>query len=145
MGRLERWRKEALTQRIINACINVHKELGPGFIESIYHNALKIELERQKLGYESEKEVKVVYQGLEVGIHRIVLFVEDEIVVELKTVEELNKKYYAQVRSYLKALNKDIGLLVNFADFKLDVRRVEKDRVQRASTLSPSPPFSLES
>lgn len=138
---MERWRKEELTQRIINACINVHKELGPGFLESIYHNALKIEFERQKLGYQSEKEVKAIYQGLEVGIHRIDLFVEDEIVVELKTVEELNKKYHAQVRSYLKALNKDIGLSVNFADFKVDDRRVEKDRVvQAASSLSPSPP-----
>lgn len=141
---MERWRKEELTQRIINACINVHKELGPGFLESIYHNALKIEIERQKLGYESEKEVRIKYQGLEVGIHRVDLFIEDEVVVELKTVEDLNKKYYAQVRSYLKALNKDIGLLVNFADFKVDVRRVEKDRVQTAFTLSPSPHFSLE-
>lgn len=89
--------------------------------------------------------MRVKYQALEVGIHRIGLFVEDEIVVELKTVEDLNKKHYAQVRSYLKALNKDIGLLVNFADFKVDVRRVEKDRVvQAASSLSPSPPFSLE-
>lgn len=135
------WSREALTDKIINACINVHKELGPGFLESIYHNALKIELERQKLGYESVKEVKVVYQGLEIGIHKIDMFVEDEIVVELKTVEDLDKKYYAQV---MKAMNKDIGLLVNFADFKLDVRRVEKDRVQATSPLSPSPPFSLE-
>jgi GxxExxY protein len=144
MGKMGKWGKEDLTDKIISACINVHKELGPGFLESIYHNALKIELKRQNLNFESEKEVSVEYLSEEVGIHRIDLFVEDEIVVELKTVEDLNKKYYAQVRSYLKALNKDIGLLVNFADFKLDVRRVEKDRVQRASTLSPSPPFSLE-
>ena len=77
------WRNEELTDKIINACINVHKELGPGFLESIYHNALKVELERQKLGYESEKEVRVKYQGLEVGTHRVDLFIEDEIVVEL--------------------------------------------------------------
>jgi GxxExxY protein len=88
----------------------------------------KIELERQKLTFESEKEVKIKYHGIEVGIHKIDLFVENEIVVELKTVEDLNKKYYAQVRSYLKALNKEIGLLVNFADFTLDVRRVELAR-----------------
>lgn len=122
---MEKWRKEGLTDKIINACINVHKELGPGFLESIYHNALKIELERRKLVVESEKEVKVKYLGIEVGTHRVDLLVEGEIVVELKTVEDLNKKYYAQVRSYLKALNKEIGLLVNFADFTVDVRRVE--------------------
>ena len=56
------------------------------------------------------------------------IIVEDEIVVELKTVEDLNKKYYAQVRSYLKAMKKEIGLLVNFADFTIDVRRVESER-----------------
>ncbi len=75
-----------------------------------------------------KKKVKIKYLGVEVGVHRIDLLVEDEIVVELKTVEDLNKKYYAQVRSYLKAFNKEIGLLVNFADFAIDVRRVELDR-----------------
>ena len=122
---MEKWGKEDLTDKIISACINVHKELGPGFLESIYHNALNIELKRQKLAFESEKEVKVIYCDSAVGIHKIDIFVEGEIVVELKTVEDLNKKYYAQVRSYIKALNKEVGLLVNFADFTLDVRRVE--------------------
>ena len=125
---MEKWRREELTEKIINACINVHKELGPGFLENIYHNALKIELERQKLAFESEKEIEVKYLGIIVGIHRIDLLVEDKIVVELKTVEDLNKKYYAQVRSYLKAMKKEIGLLVNFADFTIDVRRVELER-----------------
>ena len=125
---MEKWRREELTEKIINACINVHKELGPGFLESIYRNALKIELERQKLTFESEKEIEVKYLDNIVGIHRIDLLVEDEIVVELKTVEDLNKKYYAQVRSYLKAMKKEIGLLVNFADFTIDVRRVESER-----------------
>jgi len=125
---VEKWRREELTEKIINACINVHKELGPGFLESIYHNALKIELERQKLAFESEKEIEVKYLDIIVGIHRIDLLVEDEIVVELKTVEDLSKKYYAQVRSYLKAMKKEIGFLVNFADFTIDVRRVESER-----------------
>jgi len=120
-----KWEEDGLTNKIISACINVHKELGPGFLENIYHNALKIELERQKLAFESEKKIKVNYCDREVGIHKIDLFVKGEIVVELKTVEDLNKKYYAQVRSYIKALNKEVGLLVNFSDYTLDVRRVE--------------------
>lgn len=94
---MEKWRGEELTEKIINACINVHKELGPGFLESIYHNALKIELERQKLAFESEKEIEVKYLDIIVGIHRI----------EMK---------------------KEIGLLVNFANFTIDVRRVESER-----------------
>ena len=125
---MEKWKREELIEKIINACINVHKELGPGFLENIYHNALKFELERQKLAFESEKEIEVKYLDMVVGIHRIDLLVEDEIVVELKTAEDLNKKYYAQVRSYLKAMKKEIGLLVNFADFTIDVRRVELKR-----------------
>ncbi len=123
-----KWRKEDLTDKIIKCCINVHKKLGSGFLESIYHNALKIELKKQELTFESEKEITVKYCDIEVGVHRIDLIVEGEIVVELKTVDDINKKYYAQVRSYLKALNKEIRLLVNFSDYPLDVRRVELKR-----------------
>ncbi|MEW6606612.1 MAG: GxxExxY protein [bacterium] len=71
---MEKWRKEELTDRIINVCINVHKKLGHGFLESIYHNALKVEFARQNIIFESEKEVKIFYQGVEVGIHRLELF-----------------------------------------------------------------------
>ena len=124
-----KWGKEELTDKIINACINVHKELGPGFLENIYHNALLIELKKTNLVIESEKEVRIIYCGNDVGTHKLDLLVEGEIVVELKAVEELNKKYYAQVRSYLKALKKQVGLLVNFSSYKLDVRRVELEKV----------------
>lgn len=119
---------EELTDCIIKSCITVHKQLGPGFIESIYHKALEIELEKQGLEFETEKEYKVFYSGTEVGTHRLDLLVEDTVIVELKTVEEIHNKYYAQLRSYLKAANKPVGLLVNFADFKVDVRRVELKR-----------------
>ncbi len=78
--------------------------------------------------FESEKEVRVTYCGEDVGTHKLDLLVEGEIIVELKTVEELNKKYYTQVRSYLKALKKQVGLLVNFSSYKLDVRRVELEK-----------------
>jgi GxxExxY protein len=126
---MENWGKEELTDKIINACINVHKELGPGFLENIYHNTLLVELKKINLAIESEKEVRVTYSGKDVGTHKLDLLVEGEIVVELKTVEELNKKYYAQVRSYLKALKKQVGLLVNFSSYKLDVRRVEPEKI----------------
>ena len=60
---MEKWGKEELTDRIIKACIKVHRELGPGFSENIYHNALLIELPLQQLPYESEKEVRILYLG----------------------------------------------------------------------------------
>jgi len=123
---MAKWGKEELTEKIIGACIKVHKTLGPGFLEIIYLNALLIELKNPGFFCESEKEIRVLYEGSLIGIHKIDLLVDGEIIVELKAVEELNKKHYAQIRSYLSALNLPLGLLVNFASYKLDVRRVEK-------------------
>ncbi len=105
---------QSLPNKIINACTFVHKELGPGFLENIYHNALLIEMKKQGIVFESEKEVIISYDGSPVGVHKIDLVIENEIVLELKTVDELNKKHYAQVRSYLKALRRPVGLLINF-------------------------------
>jgi GxxExxY protein len=71
----------------------------------------------------------VSYCGTEVGLHKLDLLIEGKVIVELKTVEDLAKKNYAQVRSYLRALDKKVGLLVNFSSYKLDVRRVELEKV----------------
>ena len=115
-----------LTERIISAIIQVHQELGPGFLENVYRNALMIELKRQGLEAESEKEIVVYYTGQEVGRHRLDILIEDRIVLELKTVEKLGKAHYAQIRSYLKASGCKTGLLVNFSEEKADFRRVDK-------------------
>jgi GxxExxY protein len=114
-----------LIYRTIGCMIEVHKELGPGFLESVYRRAIAVELQEQGIHFETEKKIELRYKKKRVGIHRLDLLVADELVVELKTVETLHKKHYAQVRSYLKATRKPIGLLVNFADFQLNARRVE--------------------
>lgn len=114
-----------ITQQIIKAVIKVHQTLGPGFLERIYHNALAIELTRQGLSVESEKEISIYYEGELVGMHRLDLVIECRVIVELKTVEELAGIHYAQLRSYLKATNLGVGLLVNLAKDKADYRRVE--------------------
>jgi GxxExxY protein len=93
---MEKWGNEVLTDKIIHACITIHKELGPGFLESIYHNALLIEMKKHNIAFEPEKEVIVSYCGSQVGIHKTDLFIENEIVLELKTVDDLNKKHYAR-------------------------------------------------
>jgi GxxExxY protein len=116
---------DKLIYNVIGCMIEVHKELGPGFLESVYRNAVAVELHNKGILFESEKEITLHYKADIIGTHRLDLFVENELVVELKTVEELHKKHYAQVRSYLKAVRKQIGLLVNFADFQLDARKVE--------------------
>ena len=114
-----------LIYRVIGCMIAVHKELGPGFLENTYHRAVEIELGYQKIWFESEKEICLQYRSKTIGSHRLDLLIENQLVVELKTVDELHKKHYAQVRSYLKAANKPVGLLANFSDFQLDPRRVE--------------------
>ena len=119
------YQEDRVTEAIIECIIRVHQTLGAGFLESVYQRALVIELEKRDLGVESEKEVTVFYDQQEVGRHRLDLVVEDKVIVELKTVEELSKAHYAQARSYLKATGLKTGLLVNFAKEKADFRRIE--------------------
>jgi GxxExxY protein len=119
------YREGELTEIIIECIIKVHQALGPGFLESIYRKALLIELRRKQLCVETEKEVIVFYEGEEVGRHRLDILVEGKIIVELKTVEELGRAHYAQIRSYLKATSLKVGILVNFAKEKASFRRVE--------------------
>ena len=118
---------DTLTERIIECIIQVHQSLGSGFLESIYQNALMIELKSQQLNTETEKEVPVIYRGHLVGRHRLDLIVEETVIVELKTVEELSRAHYAQVRSYLKATGLKTALLVNFSKAKADFRRVDQE------------------
>ncbi len=115
-----------LTETIIEAIIAVHRTLGPGFLESVYQRALVIELRDRGLAVANEKEVPITYRGQLVGRHRLDLIINDSVILELKTVEDLSKAHYAQVRSYLKATGLPVALLVNFSKEKADFRRIEK-------------------
>lgn len=112
-----------LTGAIIGAAIEVHRELGPGFLESVYENAMAVELRHRGIPFKQQLEVPILYRGVEVGRHRVDLFVFEQIVVELKTVKELAPIYFIIVRSYLKALRREHGLVVNFAKPTLEVKR----------------------
>ena len=105
-------------------CNSSSQELGPGFLESIYEQAFKVELSESGLGFHSQKEIKVEYSGVEVGMHRLDLVVEKEIIVELKAVRELSDINFAQLQSYLKATSMKVRLLLNFLKPTLEVRRV---------------------
>ena len=113
-----------LTEKIIGCAIKVHKKLGPGFLESIYENAFMLELEKQNLDVERQQEVIVKYDGVEVGRHRLDLIVNNTIVVELKAVKNIEDVHFAIVKSYLKALRKEHGLIINFSKPVLEVKRV---------------------
>jgi len=115
---------EVLTDQIIAGAIEVHRRLGPGFIESIYENALLLELKKRGLRVSPQLEVPVEYGGVEVGKHRLDLFVDETIVVELKAIKNLEDIHFAVVRSYLRATGKKHGLLLNFAKVTLEIKRV---------------------
>ena len=113
-----------LTEKIISCAIEVHKKLGPGVLESIYENAFIIELQKQNLQIERQREVTIKYDGLEVGRHRLDLIVNDTIVVELKAVKNVEDVHSAIAKSYLKALGKEHSLIINFSKKVLEVKRV---------------------
>jgi len=93
-------------------------------LESIYEEALKVELSKRGLNFDYQREIKIEYLGVEVGTHRLDLFVENSIIVELKAVKELSDIHFAQLRSYLKATGLKVGLVLNFSKPTLEVKRV---------------------
>ena len=104
----------ALSQRVIGAAIEVHRILGPGYLESVYEEALAIELELQGVACDRQASVSIKYKGRPVGEGRLDLLIDSCLVVELKTVENLLPIHQAQLLSYLKATRKQLGLLINF-------------------------------
>ena len=115
---------EELSKKIIGAAIEVHRALGPGFLESIYEEALKVEFAEHGLHYDAQKEIQIKYLGVEVGLHRLDLLIEKQIIVELKAVKEFTEIHFAQLRSYLKATGLKVGLLFNFSKPTLEIKRV---------------------
>jgi GxxExxY protein len=123
----EQIKHRELTEKIIAAAIAVHRELGPGFLESIYEEALYIELDLMKIPYERQIPVSIPYRGKIIGEHRLDLFVAKTVVVELKATKALEDIYFAIVRSYMKAVSTDCGLLFNFAAMPLTIKRVGRE------------------
>ena len=113
-----------LSYQIMGAIFEVHKELGPGFLESVCEKALLLELTSRGMKVDVEKIFDLIYKGKKVGTHRLDLIVEDKIVVELKTVERFAPHHTAQLLSYLKASGHRLGILVNFSRTKVESRRV---------------------
>ena len=124
-------KKEDLTHQIIGCAYQVYNKLGFGFLESVYQKALLIELESNKLKAEPEKPLKVHYNGHVVGDFFVDIFVEDEIITELKSVENLSKFHEAQLVNYLNGLQKEIGLLINFGPTGVEVKRKYRQPAQQ--------------
>ncbi|MEM9348220.1 MAG: GxxExxY protein [Planctomycetota bacterium] len=131
-----------LTEALIGAAIEVHRQLGPGFIESTYHRALEIELELRGVEFESEKPVALEYKGRPIGEGRLDLLLDGKVVIELKAVEKLAPIHQAQVISYLKATDLQVGLLINFNVEVLrdGIKRVVLSQSNLPSSANSAPP-----
>jgi GxxExxY protein len=129
------------SSRVIGAAIEVHRRLGPGFLEVVYHKALRCELTAMKIEWAAEVEVPIMYRGMVVGRHRLDLVVGGELVVELKSTAKLEFVHFAQVRSYLAASGIRVGLLLNFDQTRVTIRRVvdqaHKDRLRGFGVSAP--------
>jgi GxxExxY protein len=116
-------KNEEITHKIIGCAYKIFNKLGFGFLESVYQNAMLLELNRSGLEAEKEKPLKVFYDAHLVGEFYVDLLVDDEIIVELKSIQNLSRQHEVQLVNYLNGLRKEIGLLINFGPEGVEVRR----------------------
>jgi len=116
-----------LSKILVNIFYNIHKNLGPGLLESIYEKAICFELKKLKIPFEYQKGINVIYEGedLDIGF-RVDIIVDNKIIIEVKSVEAIAPVHFKQLQSYLKCTNMKLGLLVNFNTdlIKEGIRRV---------------------
>lgn len=124
MNQITRENLNKLSNIIIGIAIDVHKRLGPGFAEKIYQKVLEIEFKKAGLMVEREKKIVVKWEGKEIGYQIVDFLVNKEIISEIKVTSILNELHTAQLLSYLKAEDKRLGLLLNFGEGVLKVKRV---------------------
>lgn len=116
--------QEELSRRVIGAAIAVHTALGPGFIESVYENALGVELTARGIRFEQQKVIAIRHREMVVGEHRLDMLVENVLLVELKAVAALEDIFFAIGRSQMKAAGIRDGLILNFATMPLTIKRI---------------------
>ena len=124
---------DELTYKINGCAMKVHRTLGNGFQEVIYQRCLAIELEREGLEFDREKEHAIYYEGIHVGTRRADFVVEDKVIVELKALVNLEDVHLAQAKNYVVAYEKPIGLLINFGARSLQFKKVFNSKLSKLS------------
>lgn len=118
---------QELTDKILKAAYTVHRELGCGFLEKVYQEALAIQLEEMGIRFEREKHLPISYHGHRLACDYVADFVVDEkVIIELKAVSALDKVHEAQLINYLKATGIKVGFLMNFGTIKFDFKRMAR-------------------
>lgn len=115
--------EDVLTHKIIGCAMKVHNALGPGFLESVYHRCMEIELAAQNIIFESERKLNVFYEGKIVGHFIADLYISPKLIVELKAIESITPSHEVQLVNYLAATGIDNGLLLNFGSQSLQPKR----------------------
>jgi GxxExxY protein len=117
--------ENSITECIIKCAIEVHKQLGPGLLESVYEEAMNIECQLNGLSVQRQVRIPINYKGRLIGEHRLDMLINDMVIVELKSVERYDPVFEAQVLTYLRITGKQVGLLINFNS------RLVKDGIKR--------------
>jgi GxxExxY protein len=115
---------QELTHEIIGAAYEVHPELGGGFLEKVYENAMAVELRARGLQFKNQDAIAVLYKGTIVGDYVCDLLVNEAVLCEIKALEALVAAHHAQLLNYLKATGTKVGLLINFGPRRVDVKRI---------------------
>ena len=126
---------DQLTEKIIGCAMKVHRTLGYGFLESVYHRSMEIELAVAGILFESEKRLNVFYESKIVGHFAADLFISNQLIIELKAIEALAKIHEVQLVNYLVATGIETGLLLNFGTRSLEVRRKFRQRKPKSPSL----------
>lgn len=113
---------DSISYKVVGCAMRVYQKLGPGLLESVYQKAMLIELDNACLLFDSEVPINVEYDGTDLGLgFRMDILVEDSIVLELKSVTQLEKVHFKQLQTYLKLANKPYGYLINFYTDKFTI------------------------
>ena len=113
-----------ITEKIIGCAMKVHKKMRSGYPELIYQRCLIIEFKKENILFQSEMEMPVFYDGIEVGKRRVDFLIDGKVILEIKALSELTDAHLAQALNYLEGFNLDIGLLLNFGGKSLEIKRV---------------------
>ena len=115
---------DALSEKIIGSAYKISNSLGSGFLEKVYENALAHELRKENIKIDQQKSIKVYYDSIVVGDYFADLIVADEVIVELKTAKQIGNAHLAQTLNYLKATGLNLGLIINFGNPRVEIKRV---------------------
>ncbi|MHC4872713.1 MAG: GxxExxY protein [Planctomycetota bacterium] len=124
-----------LTESIIKCAFEVSNKLGVGFLEKVYENAMVVELQKRKISVQQQHPIKIFYDEVSIGEYFADLFIENEIIVELKVAKAIDNTHQAQLLNYLKATNLQLGLLLNFSKQKVEIKRMSNNYLRLSASI----------